>query len=130
MLAQVNGLQVFYELDGNPDKPWLTMVTGITNDTTMWDGQIEALQNDFHILRYDLRGQGQSASTPSPYSIELLGAESFNGSWFRWVDLFVFRHSSAQPNYQVSALLLSSNHGGGFCCYVAPIISNRRGWWD
>ena len=45
MLAQVNGLQVFYELDGNPDKPWLTMVTGITNDTTMWDGQIKALQN-------------------------------------------------------------------------------------
>ena len=66
MLAQVNDLQVFYEIDGNPDKPWLTMVTGITNDTTMWDGQIEALQNDFHILRYDLRGQGQSASTPSP----------------------------------------------------------------
>ena len=80
MLAQVNGLQVFYELDGNPDKPWLTMVTGITNDTTMWKGQIAALQNDFHILRYDLRGQGQSASTPSPYSIELLGADLI-GLW-------------------------------------------------
>jgi pimeloyl-ACP methyl ester carboxylesterase len=59
-------------MEPDSSKPWLTMVTGITNDTSMWDGQIDILKNDFHILRYDLRGQGKSSSTPAPYSIELL----------------------------------------------------------
>lgn len=72
MFASTNGINTHYVIDGNPNKPWLTMVTGITNDTTMWDGQIAALKNDFQILRYDLRGQGKSSSTRSPYSIELL----------------------------------------------------------
>ena len=72
MFVEANGIQMHYVIDGNPNKPWLTMVTGITNDTTMWDGQIDTLKNDFHILRYDLRGQGKSASTHGAYSIELL----------------------------------------------------------
>ena len=72
MIANVNGIDVHYVIDGNPDKPWLTMVTGITNDTTMWDGQIDTLKNDFHILRYDLRGQGKTSSTKGPYKVQLL----------------------------------------------------------
>jgi 3-oxoadipate enol-lactonase len=72
LLAKLNGINVHYVIDGNANKPWLTMVTGITNDTTMWDGQIEILQDDFHILRYDLRGQGKSSGTKGPYKIELL----------------------------------------------------------
>ncbi len=72
MLIETNGIQTHYVIDGDASKPWLTMVTGITNDTSMWDGQIDTLKNDFHILRYDLRGQGKSSSTPAPYSVELL----------------------------------------------------------
>ena len=72
MFAKTNGIDTHYVIDGNADKPWLTMVTGITNDTTMWDGQIDSLKNDFHILRYDLRGQGKSSSTKGAYSAQLL----------------------------------------------------------
>lgn len=75
MLITANGIQMHYEIDGNPARPWLTMVTGITNDTTMWVDQVAALKDDFQILRYDLRGQGKSAATPAPYSIELLSAD-------------------------------------------------------
>lgn len=75
MYINANGIQMYYELDGNPNKPWLTMVTGITNDTTMWVDQVAALQNYFHILRYDLRGQGKTQATPAPYSIESLCAD-------------------------------------------------------
>ena len=72
MLIETNGIQTHYVIDGDASKPWLTMVTGITNDTSMWDGQIDTLKNDFHILRYDLRGQGKSSSTHGAYSVELL----------------------------------------------------------
>ena len=60
-----------YRIDGSGNR-WITFVTGIANDLTMWDGQVPALERDFRILRYDLRGHGGSESTPGDYSIGLL----------------------------------------------------------
>jgi 3-oxoadipate enol-lactonase len=60
-----------YRVDGRGTQ-WVTFVTGIANDLTMWDGQIAALERDFRILRYDLRGHGGSEATAGDYSIELL----------------------------------------------------------
>lgn len=64
-------MRTHYEIDGSRG-PWVTFITGIANDTAMWKGQVPALAKDFRVLRYDLRGQGGSESTPPPYSIELL----------------------------------------------------------
>ena len=63
--------KIHYRVDGDAG-PWATFVTGIANDTTLWDGQVAALEKDFRVLRYDLRGQGGSEATPPPYSIALL----------------------------------------------------------
>jgi 3-oxoadipate enol-lactonase len=52
--------------------PWVTFVTGIANDLTMWDGQVPALERDFRILRYDLRGHGGSDTTLGDYTIGIL----------------------------------------------------------
>ena len=60
-----------YRIDGAGSR-WVTFVTGIANDLTMWDGQVPALAGEFRILRYDLRGHGGSEVTPSPYSMKLL----------------------------------------------------------
>jgi 3-oxoadipate enol-lactonase len=57
--------------DGRGER-WVTFVTGIANDLTMWDGQLPALERDFRVLRYDLRGHGGSETTPGDYTIELL----------------------------------------------------------
>jgi 3-oxoadipate enol-lactonase len=51
---------------------WVTFITGIANDLTMWDGQLPALEGDFKVLRYDLRGHGGSETTPGDYSIDIL----------------------------------------------------------
>ena len=50
MHAKANGIEIHYRTDGREDAPWVTFITGIANDTTMWDGQIAALERDFHIL--------------------------------------------------------------------------------
>jgi 3-oxoadipate enol-lactonase len=60
-----------HRVDGSGAR-WVTFVTGIANDLTMWDGQVPAVARDFRILRYDLRGHGGSETTPGDYSIDLL----------------------------------------------------------
>lgn len=64
-------LRTNHRVDGSGAR-WVTFVTGIANDLTMWDGQVAALERDFKILRYDLRGHGGSEATPGDYSIALL----------------------------------------------------------
>src|SRR5438105_8064500 len=71
----VNGIAVNTRVEGNARAPWVTFITGIANDLTMWNGQVSALERDFRILRYDLRGHGASQATPPPYTIELLAAD-------------------------------------------------------
>lgn len=80
MFIQANGNRMHYTVDGPIDAPWVTFVTGIANDVTLFDGQAAALADTFRVLRYDLRGQGQSAATPPPYTIELL-AEDLIALW-------------------------------------------------
>jgi 3-oxoadipate enol-lactonase len=60
-----------YRVDGS-GRHWVTFVTGIANDLSLWDGQVPVLERDFRILRYDLRGHGGSEATAGDYSIELL----------------------------------------------------------
>jgi 3-oxoadipate enol-lactonase len=68
---EVNGIRVNYRVDGAGER-WVSFVTGIANDLTMWDGQVAALQRDFRILRYDLRGHGGTQASEPPYTIDLL----------------------------------------------------------
>ncbi|HEY4372210.1 MAG TPA: alpha/beta hydrolase [Burkholderiales bacterium] len=75
MYAQANGIRMHYVVDGPEGAPWVTFVTGIANDTTLWTGQAKALADKFRVLRYDLRGQGLTEATPPPYSIESLSSD-------------------------------------------------------
>jgi 3-oxoadipate enol-lactonase len=71
----VNGIHMAYAIDGPEGAPWLTMITGLTNDISMWDPQMPFLDKKLRVLRYDLRGQGRSAPTTPPYTPELLIAD-------------------------------------------------------
>jgi len=70
-MFMVNGIRVNTRIDGPAGAPWLTLVTGIANDVSMWQAQMPVL-GGWRVLRYDLRGQGGTQATPGPYSIELL----------------------------------------------------------
>ncbi|MBT6285886.1 MAG: 3-oxoadipate enol-lactonase, partial [Rhodospirillaceae bacterium] len=56
MKAKVNGIELNYEVSGNPDKPWLTFSNSLATNMHMWDEQAKLLADDYHILRYDKRG--------------------------------------------------------------------------
>lgn len=72
MHIKSSGIDIHYQIDGKQGAPSVTFVTGIANDVAMWDGQIAPLAQDFHILRYDLRGHGQSEATAGDYSFPML----------------------------------------------------------
>ena len=71
-IVEANGINISYELDGPEGAPWVTFITGITNDTTMWDDHIPALSENFRLLRLDSRGHGGTDATSPPYSFEQL----------------------------------------------------------
>ena len=60
-----------HRIDGRGAR-WVTFVTGIANDLSMWDGQVPVLEQRFRVLRYDLRGHGGTPADGSEYSIDIL----------------------------------------------------------
>lgn len=82
-LALSNGITINYRIDGpvgDDTAPWVTFVTGITNDIAMWADHVPALGRDFRLLRLDTRGHGASQATPPPYSFDQLTAD-IAGVW-------------------------------------------------
>ena len=75
MKANVNGVEINYEISGNPDKPWLTFSNSLATNLHMWDEQARALADDYHILRYDKRGHGESEPVAGAYSFDDLIAD-------------------------------------------------------
>jgi len=70
--VDTNGIKIEYRSDGKEGAPYITFVTGIANDLTMWDAQVAALGRDYRTLRYDLRGHGDTQATEGDYTMELL----------------------------------------------------------
>jgi 2-hydroxy-6-oxonona-2,4-dienedioate hydrolase len=64
--ASVNGATLYYELVGEGE-PLVLVHAGIA-DSRMWDPQIEAFAQRYHVIRYDMRGFGKSAMVEGPYS--------------------------------------------------------------
>jgi 3-oxoadipate enol-lactonase len=56
MKAHIAGIEMHYEISGNG--PWLTLSHSLAANTEMWDAQMQALNQHFKVLRYDIRGHG------------------------------------------------------------------------
>ena len=59
-MARVNGVRLFYELDGTPRGVPLVLVHGSWDSHHDWDAIMPGLTNAFQVLRYDRRGHSQS----------------------------------------------------------------------
>ncbi len=69
---RVNGVELYYELHGSPEKPLLVLNNGIImNAANSWAFQTNTLSKHYQLLQYDCRGQGQSEHPPDAYAMEL-----------------------------------------------------------
>lgn len=57
--AEVNGTRLYYESAGTGQP--LVFIHGFTMDTRMWDDQFAHFAPHYRVVRYDMRGFGQSA---------------------------------------------------------------------
>lgn len=72
--AQLDDIQLYYQLDGNRNKPCLLLSNSLGTDLGMWDRQATALAAHFFVVRYDTRGHGRSGSA-GPVTIARLGRD-------------------------------------------------------
>lgn len=64
----INGTELYYQIDGSGQStPVLVLANGIFQRTEAWEPLMPYLQN-FTVLRYDMRGQGQSAVPEGTYT--------------------------------------------------------------
>lgn len=65
--ADINGSKTYYEVAGAGHP--LVFVHGFSLDTRMWDDQWDVFAEHYQVIRYDVRGFGQTAPTGNmPYS--------------------------------------------------------------
>ena len=69
--AEVNGIELYYELHGPKDADVLVLSNGVLMSTASWAYQTPVLSKRYRLLLYDCRGMWQSAHPPGPYSMEL-----------------------------------------------------------
>jgi len=75
MKAKVNGIEVNYEIHGKEGAPWLTFSHSLACSLRMWDAQLAAFKDRFHILLYDTRGHGNSEAPKGPYTLDMLAED-------------------------------------------------------
>jgi 3-oxoadipate enol-lactonase len=62
-------------VEGPEDADVLVLSNSLGTTTAMWDPQMEELRRRFRVVRYDLRGHGESPTPPAPYDIADLGGD-------------------------------------------------------
>lgn len=77
---RIDDIDVYYEIDGTSGGPWLTFSNSLRTDHTMWAPQVREFSRDFRVLRYDVRGHGQTGATPGLYTLDRL-ARDLIGLW-------------------------------------------------
>lgn len=72
--ADLPHARIHYALSGDSSLPVLVLSNSLGTNFSMWDAQAPAFEKKFRVLRYDMRGHGQSSVPPPPYSVsELTG---------------------------------------------------------
>ena len=77
MDVQTNGISIHYELEGKQDAPVVVLSHSLAANLTMWDSQMDSLLPTFQVLRYGIRGHGETESTKGAYTFELLANDLF-----------------------------------------------------
>lgn len=67
--------RVHYAMSGLANAPVVVLSNSLGTNLSMWDPQMDALERKFRVVRYDMRGHGETSVTPGPYTIEQLARD-------------------------------------------------------
>lgn len=66
---RVGDIDIAHRWDGNPDGPVVMMAHAMGTSHRIWDLQVPALADRYHLLRYDWRGHGDTSAPEGPYTL-------------------------------------------------------------
>ncbi|USG63014.1 alpha/beta hydrolase [Sneathiella marina] len=75
MIITVNGVDLDTRLEGPENAPVVTLGHSLCCDLTAWDELTNELKHEYRVLRYSLRGHGQSAGVEGPYTFRMLATD-------------------------------------------------------
>lgn len=75
MLINTNGIEIHCELSGKKNAPVVVLSHSLGSSMVMWEPQLAVLEPCFRVLRYDMRGHGDSEVAKGAYSLEMLGQD-------------------------------------------------------
>ena len=67
----INNVTVSYSDHGAENAPAIILIHGFPFNKSMWNGQIEALKDNFRVIAYDIRGHGNSEPGIDEFFMEL-----------------------------------------------------------
>ncbi|WP_209477968.1 alpha/beta fold hydrolase [Billgrantia antri] len=70
-----DGVRIAYRIDGPAESPALVLSNSIATDLSMWDRQVTELAKHYRVVRYDMRGHGESGVPAGAYSIDRLSRD-------------------------------------------------------
>jgi 3-oxoadipate enol-lactonase len=76
MFAIIKGIKIYFEMSEKKGAPVVLLSHSLGSSHLMWDPQMDALKSYFQILRYDIRGHGESEVGQGSYTMEQLGEEA------------------------------------------------------
>jgi 3-oxoadipate enol-lactonase len=77
MKAVINGIEVNYTDAGRSDALPVVLIHGFPFSLEMWTPQIKALQKEYRVVAYDLRGHGTSGAGDGQYALEFFVDDLF-----------------------------------------------------
>ena len=75
-LAPSDDVKIYYERHGDGDGPPVVFIRGTGGDGTRWMPQIEAYKAHVPCVIFDGRGVGKSDTTPPPYTVAQMAADT------------------------------------------------------
>ena len=71
-LAQMAGVSLAYRFDGPAHGEVVMLANSLAADMNMWNENVAAFAEKYRVLRYDMRGHGESSTPAGDYTPELL----------------------------------------------------------
>ncbi|GGX95840.1 3-oxoadipate enol-lactonase [Massilia dura] len=68
-------VSIHYRVDGADQAPPLVLVNSIGTELSVWNTLVADLGRQYRVLRFDLRGQGQSSVPEQDYTVEQLALD-------------------------------------------------------
>jgi len=71
----INNIEVSYSDEGPEGSPVIIFIHGFPFNKSMWDLQVESLKVNYRLIRYDIRGHGNSGAGNEDFSIDLFAGD-------------------------------------------------------